>query len=269
MINALALGPMQTYDENALGNWKKKSIFDTLYDKEFSLFEQRDHFVFYLGTYKAICLLEHLKNGVSITQTDNNVSNETQNQKSRLPVNPRTLAALVQSTIPNFHGPHTQATRKNDQFSPNRIGALYLDGRLKVEALGLQYVGFDGVLYANMLKRFQGPQSAVVMPEAATLTLAQNTAPPSGPPPVGNGNGKRKAGQVIQRRDAATDDDPPSRGGDSKRQRLSEGGWVSTGRGNPGNRIHSEAQGSSGSFPPAHADRCQHPSNRKYWNRSR
>lgn len=63
--NALAIGPIYVFDE-ATNSWSKRSIFQSLYGKTFSLFHHNNGSIIYAGLYKAVDLRKWSPDGLSL-----------------------------------------------------------------------------------------------------------------------------------------------------------------------------------------------------------
>ncbi|PPR07065.1 hypothetical protein CVT26_005266 [Gymnopilus dilepis] len=158
--HAVAVGPFRMFDTKN-GLWNRESIFGALYDKSFPLFYKSGFSTYYAGTYKAIKLVGRLPlDGFGdYTIFDDNLS----------------LFALADASVSR----NSASKGTNHQPPTNSaIQALYRDGLLKVELLGLQCVGFDQKLYnalqtRNASIRPLGLSHAVHYPE--TNKKRQNT----------------------------------------------------------------------------------------------
>ncbi|KAF8888165.1 hypothetical protein CPB84DRAFT_1786364 [Gymnopilus junonius] len=141
--HAFAIGPVHIF-ESKKGRWIEKSIFESLYDKTFSLFYKYETGTYYAGTYKAIKLLDFARA-------------DFKTGKFLL----RAWYAL-DATLPGEKNNGRQPSLVHDT-----VRQLYLDGVLKVEPLGLQCVAFDHGLYAGLKDRYEKLAEVAYYPEDA------------------------------------------------------------------------------------------------------
>ncbi|KDR84492.1 hypothetical protein GALMADRAFT_133777 [Galerina marginata CBS 339.88] len=140
--NALAVGPVNIFDESK-GKWSKASIFESIdEEKGFALFYASRGMILYGGTYKAINFRKWNSEGCPMYDDSKAVS----------------VGALADATVAKTNG-----ARSHSSFI-SIIKGLYLDKILNVETLGLHCVGFDHNLYARLKERYEGTLS-VVLPE--------------------------------------------------------------------------------------------------------
>ncbi|KAF8888164.1 hypothetical protein CPB84DRAFT_1786362 [Gymnopilus junonius] len=135
-VHAIAMGPIHVFDSDK-GHWVKKSIFETLYGKTFSLFYKNGFETYYVGTYQAVKLLDMFPDGFH----DSKIFNDG-----------LSMSALADATF------SSERKIKNGAGQPpssSNIRQLYLDGILKIEPLGLQCVGFDQNLYMALKVRYE------------------------------------------------------------------------------------------------------------------